>query len=227
MEGSSHLRAGRGRSRLLAGTLGMILACAMLSLMGQVVVSGTVRERNDDPVGDVRVVIENRDNPSAGIAAHSNDLGVFGFDLDEAGKYLLRVNHAGFFPIEGKPVDLIDGVNIVNIELIRSRDAGTTLDVYPDERFATEEIAMAQALGEQEIDSIPTTRSTKQRIQGVAAVLPGVLRSPMGDLHFHGSPAQETNWTLDGFSLSDPSSGRLEMTLGAESVESLDLASGR
>ena len=111
--------------------------------------------------------------------------------------------------------------------MIGSKDAGTTLDVHAEQLLATEDLAMSEALQEQEIDSIPTTRATKQRIQGVAAVLPGVLRSPMGDLHFHGSPAQETNWTLDGFSLSDPSSGRLEMTLGAESVKSMDLASGR
>ncbi len=226
MEGSKLLNAVCRQLRLLAGTLAM-LACPVISLMGQVVVTGTVTDRNDNPVAEARVVIENRESPGAKTATHADEQGAFGFNLGQPGSYLLRVAHADYFPIEGKPVDLINGVNIVNIELIRSEDAGTTLDVHADQLLATEELAMSQTLGEQEIDSIPTTRSTKQRIQGVAAVLPGVLRSPMGDLHFHGSSAQETNWTLDGFSLSDPSSGRLEMTLGAESVKSLGLASGR
>ena len=226
MEGSSHREAGRGGFRLLVGTFG-ILACPALCLKAQVEVTGTVTDRNSSPVAAARVVIENLADPASKTTTESNERGEFGFNLRDSGRYLLRVAHADFFPIGGKPVDLISGVNIVNIELIRSRDAGTTLDVHAEQLLATEELAMSQALGEQEIDSIPTTRSSKQRIQGVAAVLPGVLRSPMGDLHFHGSPAQETNWTLDGFSLSDPSSGRLEMTLGAESVKSLDLASGR
>ena len=226
MEGSNHLTAGRGRIRRLAGTLGM-LACAANSLVGQVVVSGTVTDRNNNPVAEARVVLENRDHSSPGVETHSNGQGTFGFNLDQGGRYLLKVVHSEFFPIEGKPVDLIDGVNIVNVELICSRDSGTILDIYADEQLAVEEIALSQALDEEEIDSIPTTRSSKQRIQGITAILPGVIRDPLGDLHFRGSSAAETNWTLDGFSLSDPASGRLEMGLGAESVQSLDLFSGR
>ncbi len=210
----------------MAGTLSL-LACPALSLMGQVQVSGTVTDRNNSPVAEAGIVIENRDNPDSKAATQSSQQGTFAFDLGQPGRYLLGVARADFFPIEGRAVELISGVNIVKIELIRSEDTGTTLDVHAGQLLATEQLAISQTLAEQEIDSIPTTRSTKQRIQGVAAVLPGVLRSPMGELHFHGSSAQETNWNLDGFSLSDPSSGRLEMALGAESVQSLDLASGR
>ena len=226
MEASNHFRAGRRRLPLVAATLAM-LACPALPLLGQVQVTGTVTDRNNSPVAEASIVIENRDSLDSKAATQSDQQGTFAFDLGQPGRYLLGVAHADFFPIEDKPVELINGVNIVKIELIRSKDTGTTLDVYAAQLLPTEELAMAQALDEQEIDSIPTTRASKQRIQGVAAVLPGVLRSPIGELHFHGSPAQETNWTLDGFTLSDPSSGRLEMALGAESVQSLDLASGR
>ncbi len=226
MKGSNHLKGGRRRFRRLAGTLG-VLASAASSLVGQVVVTGTVTDRNDNPLAEVRVVIANRDSPRAITSTRSNEQGIFGFDLDRPGRYLLQVAHTGFFTIEAKPIDLIDGVNIVNVELIRSEAVGTTLDVYPEEPLATRQIAISHELGEREIDSIPTTRSTKQRIRGVAAVLPGVLRGPTGDLYLHGSSAQETNWTLDGFSLADPFSGKPEMTLGAEAVKSLDVASGR
>lgn len=204
-----------------------MLVCTAIPLMGQVVVRGSVTDRNKAPVADVRVLIEDRDHARLQLASRSNSQGAFDFNLDRGGRYFLKVTHADFFPIDGKPVDLIHGVNLVNIELIRLNDIRTTLDVYPDEQLAGEEIAMSQALAEEEIDSIPTTRSSKQRIQGVAAILPGVLRGPMGDLHLHGSSVEETNWTLDGFSLSDPASGELEMALGAESVKSVDVVAGR
>ncbi len=204
-----------------------MLACSLPSVMGQVVVKGTVTDRNKAPIAEVRVLLENQDDSGTKVAARSNEQGTFGFDLDRSGRYLLKVTHAGFFPIEGRPLDLFKGVNVVNIELSRSEEVETTLDVYAGEQLPVEEIAMSQALEETEIDSIPTTRSSKQRVQGVAAVLPGVLRDPNGDLHIHGSTVEETNWTLDGFSLSDPASGKLEMGLGAESVKSLDLFSGR
>ena len=226
MEGSKHPLSGRAELRVAARSLWMI-ACTVSLLGGEVSISGTVSDRHKNPIAAVTVTIENRDDPGARASAQSDDRGAFRCNLDRAGSYLLKVVHPDFFPIEGKPIDFVPGANIVNIELVRSKDSGTTLDVYAEEQLAAEVMALSQALEEAEIDSIPTTRSSKQRIQGVAAVLPGVLRDPTGDLHFHGSSGEETNWTLDGFSLSDPSSGRLEMGLGAETVRSMDLFAGR
>lgn len=226
MEGSRHLLLGHVRLWLPVQTLGMI-ACSVTLLSGEVTVTGTVSDPNRNPIAKVRVSIENRDGLGVGRAVQSDGQGGFRLGLNQPGRYWLEASHPDFFPIEGQPIDLVAGTNIVNVELIRSRDSGTTLDVHANEKLAAEVIALSQALEEAEIDSIPTTRSSKQRIQGVAAVLPGVLRDQTGDLHFHGSSGEETNWTLDGFSLSDPSSGRLEMGLGAETVRSMDLFAGR
>ena len=133
MEGSKHPLSGRAGLRLAARTLGMI-ACTLSVLGGEVNVSGTVSDRNKSPVSEVTISIENRDDPGAWASARSDDRGAFRFSLDRAGRYLLKVVHPDFFPIEGKPVDLVPGANIVNIELIRSRDSGTTLDVYAEEQ---------------------------------------------------------------------------------------------
>ena len=204
-----------------------VLACSVTCLSGQVVVSGTVTARNETPVPGVRVDLVSRDVPGPGAATVSNDGGTFRLELDRGGTYLLDASRDGFFPIEGRPVELVRGVNVVNIELLPSRSFETTVDVFADGQLDSQDVAMAQRLEEAEIDTIPATRSSKQRIQGVAAMLPGVLRDSKGDLHFQGGSAEETNWTLDGFDLSDPATGRLEMALGVESVESLDLLSGR
>ena len=217
---------GNLRLRLMAG-IGGVLLCFAEPVMGQVVVSGTVTDQSMNPIQNASLLIENSDSPGVQVTTRSSEQGNFSFNLDRAGEYLLQATHGDYYPINGKPLDLITGVNIVNIELILSAEAQITVDVYPDDHLSVEQIAMSQALEEREIDSIPATRSTKLRIQGATAILPGVLRDPKGDLHFHGSSVEEMNWTLDGFSLSDPASGKLEMGLGAESVKSLDLFSGR
>ena len=226
LAGSNGFTPGVDRLWHLLGTLA-ILFCSLASLVGQVTVSGTVRDRNDRPVAGAKVALKHQDEPGAGGTDNSDERGAFSIRLDRDGSYALNVTCADFFPIEGKPVDLAKGFNIVQIVLVRSEDEGTSVDIHANAQIEAKEIAMSQALNEEEIDSVPMPRATKQRIQGVAAILPGVIRDPIGELHFHGSSAEETNWTLDGFNVSDPASGRLEMALGAESVQSMDLFAGR
>lgn len=220
------LAAGIGGFLRWSGLLGL-LASSATHLFGQVLVSGTVADRDGIPVAGAAVVLQLQGIPDSRVRAESDESGGFAFRLQQVGRYFLDVAHAEFFPIRGRPIDLVAGPNVVSIDLIDSGAAGTTVDVYAVEQLATEQTAQAQTLEQEQIDAIPMSRSTKQRIQGITAILPGVLRDPLGGLHFNGSPEEETNWMLDGFSVSDPASGRLEMALGAESVSSLDLFSGR
>ena len=88
-----------------------------------------------------------------------------------------------------------------------------------------EHIAMSQTVTEEEILSIPATRSNF--LQNMIAVLPGVLKDQNGNLHFYGSSSEQINWVLDGFNVADPSSGLLETGLSVEAVQSFDLFSGR
>lgn len=226
MDSSDHLTAVRRQFVRWAGALGL-MATLLPQLDGQAAVSGTVTDRNGNPVPEAAVALEHRDLMGLRLAARSDEHGAFNLATRQVGSFLLDVDHPGFFPIVDRPVDLVAGPNVVKIELTRLRDGGTSLDIHADAELAAEDITLSQSLSETEIDSIPMARSTKQRIQGVVAIMPGVLRDPMGGLHVNGSGVEETNWTLDGFTASDPASGRLEMALGAESVKSMDLFSGR
>jgi len=204
-----------------------LAACSAVAVGAQVRVRGSVLDRSENPVQQAWLVIEMVDGPTERAETQSDENGSFRFDLSRAGEYRLTVTHAEFFPIKAKPIELVEGENMARIELIRARAAGTVIDVRSEQRPPKDEIAVSREIVEEEIDSLPMTRSTKQRIQGVAAVLPGVVRTAYGDLHLNGSPARETNWSLDGFNLADPASGELEMTLGVESVKSMDLQSAQ
>lgn len=204
-----------------------LAACSAVAASAQVRVRGSVLDRSENPVQHARIVIEMVDGPGERAETQADQHGSFRFDLSRAGDCRLTVTHAEFFPIKAKPIDLVEGDNVVNVELIRARAAGTVVDVRSGQQPPEDEIAVSHVLVEEEIDALPMTRATKQRIQGVAAVLPGVVRTAYGDLHLNGSPARETNWSLDGFNLADPASGELEMTLGVESVKSIDLQSAQ
>ena len=117
MEASNHFRAGQERLQLVSGTLAM-LACPALILLDQAQVTGTVTDRHNSPVAEASIVIESRDNLGSKAATQSDQQGAFALDLGQPGRYLLGVAHVDFFPIEDKPVELINGVNIVKNDVI-------------------------------------------------------------------------------------------------------------
>lgn len=130
------------------------------------------------------------------------------------GRLLLDVHHPSLLSVEARPVDLVAGLDVIKTELTCLRDAGTTLDIHAEAELAAEDMTLSHTLRDTETDSIPMTRSTKPRNQGVTAITPGVLRDSMGDLHVNGSAVEGTNRTVDGFTVAGPASGRLEMSVG-------------
>ena len=145
-----------------------LAACSAAAVSAQVRVRGSVLDRSENPVQQARLVIEIVDGPSERAETQSDEQGSFRFDLSRAGEYRLTVTHAEFFPIKAKPIELVEGDNMARVELIRARAAGTVIDVRSEQRPPKDEIAVSRELVEEEIDSLPMTRSTKQRIQGVA-----------------------------------------------------------
>ena len=226
MQRATQCRAGSALLGLLT-SIACLAAVSPVAIKAQVTVRGVVLDRRDQPLQYARVELAAVRDASERAETDSDERGAFRLELGRPGEYRLTVTHAQYFPINDKPVELVAGENVLNVEMIRSRAVGTVVDVRSAAERPEDEIVMSHQLGDEEIDAIPMTRATKQRIQGVAAVLPGVVRTAYGDLHLHGSPARETNWSLDGFNLADPASGELEMTLGVESVKSLDLQSGQ
>jgi hypothetical protein len=145
--------------------------------------------------------------------------------MDHAGTYFLTVVAPGYYEVSRSKIELVTGVNFVSVALNAAESVSSTIDVTPEQALTVEHIASSQTLKDDEILAIPATRSNV--LENLLAVMPGALRDPNGNLHFHGSPAEEINWLLDGFSVSDPATGRLESDLSVEAIRSVDLFSGR
>jgi hypothetical protein len=202
----------------------LVLVSCCESLWSQVVVNGTVADESKRPLESARVTLE-AENRGAVLRAYSNKNGEFNFNLSSAGVYLFSVSLSGFYEINKKAVSLIVGANIITIDLIAADPTSFSIDVSPEKNLVVEQIALSQTLKEEEILSIPATRSNF--FENMIAVMPGALRDQSGKLHFYGSSSDQTNWLLDGFNVADPSSGELETSLSVEAVQAFDLYSGR
>src|SRR6202035_2676231 len=78
-----------------------------------------------------------------------------------------------------------------------------------------------QRLSGTEVNDIPypSTQSFKNSLK----LIPGVVQDPSAGVHFHGGAEYQTQYTLDGFDITDPISGRFNTTLAVEGIRSADL----
>jgi len=55
----------------------------------------------------------------------------------------------------------------------------------------------------------------------------GIVQDNAGRAHFNGGTVRQANYTLDGFNISDPVTGRLETRVNMESIQSMEVVSSR
>ena len=69
-----------------------------------------------------------------------------------------------------------------------------------------------------------------RRRRTIATALPllnGVVQDNAGRVHFNGGDTNQANYTLDGFNISDPVTGRLETRVNIDTIQSMDLENSR
>jgi hypothetical protein len=208
----------------LPGVLVGIVLLSALHLRAQIAINGTVTNQDKQPISGALVIFE----PENGVRRHevsTTPEGAFHLNLEVTGQYWLSVQADGFYDLSQKPVDLVMGVNILNIEMIPRETSHTTLDVYAEKNLVVEQVPMSFALNNEEILSIPVNRAYFW--QNTIAIMPGVLKDSKGRLHFNGGTSDQNNWLFNGFNIADPSTGQLEASFNPEAVNSFDLFTGR
>jgi len=76
-----------------------------------------------------------------------------------------------------------------------------------------------------EIQGVPYP--APQDFRNALPLLNGVVQDNAGRVHFNGGDTNQANYTLDGFNISDPVTGRLEARINIESIQSMDLEGSR
>ena len=206
----------------------IVLAAVPAAGTAQVRLSGRVVDETRVAVPRALISLQPQ-SPSGGPAtqAVSDQAGSFHLEAPAAGRYLLRAEREGFFLVENHPVDLDQGLNEITIALQHQREVHESIEVsYSPAAVDLEQPASEESVTANDILFVPYPSS--HSLQNAMRVMPGaVVQDAQGEPHFNGGAAEQAYWTLDGFNVTDPLTGRFDTDLSVEAARSLTLSSGR
>ncbi len=205
-----------------------VLLLAGLVLGGQaaaqVAWNGRVVDQNDAPVAGARVRI----HQVAGTVfeGESSPTGSVVITVPAPGRYLVTVDHAGYFQLHEQAMDIVPGgaesTLVLNVqeEVFQSVHVGA----LPNPVDATV-TADQERLSGTDINDVPYPAT--ESLRNGMKLLPGTVEDPSGGLHFHGGAEYQTQYTLNGVDITDPITGHYTTPLAVDGVQSVDLDAAR
>ena len=203
----------------------LVLLAVALGAAAQVTVTGKVTDENGVAVAGARLEIA----PAAGGAVTtliSGQSGEFSTAFEAQGEYRIRAEKQGFFLLKQSAVTLRAGDNHLAVTLNHVEEMAESVSVvYSPPAIDMQEPNERKQLNSVEILSVPYP--APQDFRNALPLFQGVVQDTQGRLHFNGGSTGQTYFTLDGFNITDPVTGRLSTRLDIEAVRSLDLDTTR
>ncbi|MFB3828908.1 MAG: carboxypeptidase regulatory-like domain-containing protein [Bryobacteraceae bacterium] len=198
----------------------VLAAVALPAAAGDFGFSGLVIDENNAPVAGARVSAA---SAAGAVHAFSDLKGAFRLRLPAAGSYAVQVDRDGYFRLS-KQLELpATGVSLIlnhTRELYQSIDVPAQLTAIDPDRTTRE-----KRLSDLQMIAVPYPRTNSLR--NALRLMPGVVQDNAGGLHVDGGSEDQVLYTLDGFNIADPLTGRFETRLGVEAVRSIEVSSGR
>jgi hypothetical protein len=211
-----------------ATEIGIGLAIAFwfcVPTVAQVSVSARVVDETGEAVTGARVELRTADGQVAAVA--SSDLaGNLNLNLPASGEYQIRAERLGFYVFQGKGQTFAEGPSQLTITLNHLQEFSDRIDVPASApAIDPQQPADHKELDNKEIETIPY--SAPQDYRSALPLMDGVVADNAGRSHFNGGSTSQTNYTLDGFNMSDPVTGELNARVNIETIQSMDLESSR
>jgi hypothetical protein len=211
--------------RLSRGLLAGLLCVLMPALASEIAVTGRIVDENGAAVGGARITFKKAgDSTSQDVLA--DPTGTFNVRLPAPGAYSVAAAQTGFFPLKEYSIQVTEGPQEVHLVLNHIREVFQSVNV----ETSVSPIDFDRTTSERTLDKLqimnvpyPSTHDLRNAIK----LIPGVVQDASGGLHFDGSAENQVLYTLDGFNISDPLTGRFSARLSVEAVRSLEYSSGR
>ncbi len=204
-----------GLARLL---LPLLLALPLFAQQAPLTIS--IMDENGNAVPDATVLLTG----PASARAQSDFAGHARFLLPP-GAYRATIQKPGFYPLTLGDIN-VPATSQIEARLTHFQEIQQNINVVASAAgIEPAQVAATQSLGQQEIVNIPypTTRDIREALP----FIPGVVRGYNGQAHVAGAETWESVNLLDGFDISNPVTGFLDMRFNADAVRSIDVQSTR
>ena len=141
-----------------------------------------------------------------------------------AGSYRLIMNKSGFYTLSTNL--RLPEVSHLDLTLAHTQEIKESVEVVASTpQIDPAQVANTQSLDTQEIIDIPypTTRDIREALP----LIPGVVRDFSGQAHVAGGATYETLDTLDGFNITHPVTGTLDLRFSSDAVRAIDVQESR
>jgi hypothetical protein len=141
------------------------------------------------------------------------------------GVYQIRVEKQGFYAVKLEGVEVGKAENL-EINLEHEQEIRESVDVTsaPPAIDQTRTVA-SDEIGAREIVNLPYPR--RRDFKNMVAYLPRVHQDVTGQLHLNGSASYQVFYALDGFNITHPASGLLELRVSPDALRKIEIQSSR
>lgn len=204
------------------GMLGLIVMGSG-ALIAQIRLNGRVVNDNNAPVAGARVSLQGAGDRVR--TAVSDPSGAFVFTLEASGEYRLHAEREGYFRLNNLIVHVPEKGGEVQVVLNPVREEFQSVDVRASTAAVDlERAATSRAVTGVNLLSVPFPSSNS--LKNAMRIMPGIVQDAKGGIHLNGASEEQVLYTLNGFTLNDPLTGRFESRLGVEAVQSIEIGSG-
>lgn len=186
----------------------------------------TVKDETSVPVSQARVTISG--GGSSAILQNFTDVaGRAEFSGLAASSYSVSAEKQGYYAQLNKSVDVRQAES-VDITLPHQQEYKETVQVVASQpAIDPAQVSASRELTGQEIIELPypTTRDIRNALPLLPEVLPD--NAAAGQVHVAGAASNQTLYTLDGFDISQPVSGLLDLRVSTDAVRSVDVQTSR
>jgi len=186
-------------------------------------VSGRVTDERGSAVSGVRVELRAQP-PGLPVTASSDAAGNFKLAL-APGEYDVRAERLGFYLFHSA-VRFAAGANELTITLNHLQDLPERIDVKASaSAIDPEQPSDRKELDNTEMLAVPYAAPADYR--SALQMFDGVVPDNNGRYHFNGARSNQTNYTLDGFNISNPVTGELDTRVNIDTIQSMEVESSR
>ncbi len=193
-------------------------------LFAQVNISGRVVDETGAGISGARVELR-PDADAPAVTASSDTAGNFKLQAPPAKQYSIRVERFGFYLYRGL-LDLQNGSSELIVTLNHLQEFSDRVDVVSSPpAIDPKQPADRKELNNTEIQSVPYP--APQDYRNSLPLMDGVVQDNAGRVHFNGGDTHQTDYSLDGFNIADPVTGRLETRVEIDSLQSIQASGSR